>query len=177
VDKKQMTQVWEFYAPFAHVEGKYEWCRIRSATHGVFNTFILFPYSKQVTVYVIDDAGEQFMGERYPECNTYRALHLDIAEQESGRIVIGMLTADTGPVRETRMHFTATGSLPKAVEYGGNNQPLWNSSRFTCSGVDLILEAAASGQIRWNDNRLELLENVPAIVTLGSFGRITPLDS
>ncbi len=67
-----MTEVWEFYAPFAHIEGKYEWCRIRTTTHGIFDTFILFPYSEQVTVYVVDDAGEQFMRDRYPECDTYR---------------------------------------------------------------------------------------------------------
>ncbi len=170
-----MIESWEFYAPFAHIEGKYEWCRIRSTTHGSFDTMILFPYSKQVIVYVIDDSGERFMHERYPECETYRALQLTIEEQDSGRVVAGTLTAAVGPVREANLRFTAGGSLPRAVEYGGKDQPVWNSRRFACWGVDLVLGARATGQIRWEDNRLEALADVPAIVTAGSFGCIVPI--
>ncbi len=170
-----MTEVWEFYAPFAHIEGKYEWCRIRSTAHGIFDTFILFPYSEHVTVYVINDAGEQFMRDRYPECDTYRALRLEI--EETGHTVKGTLVANLGPIREASMQFTALGSLPKAVEYGGADKPVWNSKRFACWGVDLVLDARASGQIHWHDNRLEPLEDVHAIVTAGSFGRIVPLDT
>jgi hypothetical protein len=172
-----MTEVWEFYSPFAHIEGKYEWCRIRSTTHGVFDTFVLYPYSKQVIVYVIDDSGERFMHDRYPECDTYRALQLKIGEPESGPAVKGSLVADIGPVREATMQFTTLSSLPKAVEYGATDRPVWNSKRFACWGVDLVLEARASGQIRWNDNRLERLEDVQAIVTAGSFGRIVPIGA
>ncbi len=172
-----MTETWEFYAPFAHIEGKYEWCRIRSTTHGIFDTFIFYPYSEQVTVYVVDNAGEQFMRDRYPECDTYRALRLEIDEPESGRKVTGMLVADIGPIREASMQFTALGGLPKAVEYGGSDKPVWNSKRFACWGVDLVLDARASGQIRWHDNRLEQLQDVRAVVTAGSFGRIVPLTA
>ena len=170
-----MTEVWEFYAPFAHIEGKYEWCHIRSTTHGVFDTFILFPYSAQVTVYVVDDTGEQFMRDRYPECHTYRALRLEIEETETGHTVKGTLVANLGPIREASMQFTALGSLPKAVEYGGSDKPVWNSKRFACWGVDLVLDAWASGQIHWHDERVEHLEDIQAIVTAGSFGRIVPI--
>jgi hypothetical protein len=172
-----MTDVWEFYAPFAHVEGKYEWCRIRTTTHGAFDTFILFPYSERVTVYVIDDAGQRFMQDRYPECDTYRALSLSINEQAAGQQVAGSLAADVGPIREITMQFAAQSVLPKAVEYGGKGQPVWNSKRFTCWGVDYVLDARASGQIRWHDDRLEQLEDVAAIVTSGSVGHIMPIGT
>ncbi len=172
-----MTQVWEFYAPFAHIEGKYEWCRLRTTTHGVFDTFILFPYSQQVTVYVRDEAGERFMQDRFPECDTYhRALRLTIQEADGGRTVEGTLAAEVGPVREVTMRYAVFDGLPKAVEYGGPGQPVWNSQRFACWGVDLNLEARAVGHIRWHDQRIERLEDVLAIVTVGSFGRITPID-
>ena len=167
-----MPEVWEFYAPFAHIEGKYEWCRIRTTTHGVFDAFILFPYSDQVTVYMRDEAGERFMRDRFPECDTFRAGHLTIHEQDEGHTVEGALLAEVGPVREAAMRLTASNALPKAVEYGGTDKAVWNSQRFACWGVDLNLEARAVGQIRWHDGRLERLEDVPAIVTLGSFGRI-----
>ena len=172
-----MTESWEFYAPFAHIEGKYEWCRIRTTTHGIFDTFILFPYSKQVTVYVCDEAGERFMSDRYPECDTFRAIRLTINEENKPHFVEGVLEADAGPVRKAAMHFAVMDGLPKAVQYGGTNWPVWNSQRFTCWGVDLTLESRASGQILWHDQRLEPIENVPAIVTVGSIGRITPIGT
>jgi hypothetical protein len=65
------TVAYEFYAPFAHVEGKFEWCRLRTPTHGVFDAFIL-PGRSPVVVYVDTEAGERFMQERYPECETHR---------------------------------------------------------------------------------------------------------
>ena len=172
-----MAEVWEFYAPFAHIEGKYEWCRIRTSTHSVFDTFILFPYSKRVTVYVCDDAGARFMRDRYPECDTYHALRLTINEEVGGHVVEGVLLAETGPVQETTMRFAAGSGLPKAVEYGGPKQSVWNSQQFACWGVDLNLEARANGQIRWHDQRIEQIEDSPAIVTVGSFGQITLLDT
>src|SRR5579859_3757514 len=122
-----MIEAWEFYAPFAHIEGKYEWCRIHSTTYGIFDTFILYPYSEKVTVYVIDDAGAQFMRDRYPECDTYRAMRLIIEERDAGLVVHGTLVAEVGPIREATMHFTAMDGLPKSVEYGGNDKPVWNS--------------------------------------------------
>ena len=172
-----MTEVWEFYAPFAHIEGKYEWCRIRTTTHGTFDTFIMFPYSKQVKVYVRDEAGARFMYDRYPECDTYHALRITIEEADQSHTVEGVLEAEVGPVRAVTMRIAALGGSPKAMEYGGPDQPVWNSQRFTCWGVDLNLEARAAGQIRWHDQRLERLEDVPAIVTLGSFGRITSIST
>ena len=170
-----MTEVWEFYAPFAHIEGKYEWCRIRTTTHGTFDTFILFPYSKKVIVYVCDDSGERFMHERYPECDTFRAEQLTIQE-DAHHTVEGALLAAVGPVREATMRFVASHDLPRSVEYGGTQQLVWNSTRFACWGVDLIVDAQAAGQIRWDNQQLEALDGVPAVVTLGSMGRIMSLD-
>src|SRR5579859_870268 len=169
-----MTEVWEFYAPFAHIEGKYEWCRLRTTTHGIFDTFILFPYSQKVTVYVRDDAGERFMRDRFPECDTYLTANLTILEENNGRVVEGALAASVGPIREATMRFTALDELPKAVEYGGPDKPVWNSPRFACWGVDLTLASHAVGHIRWHDERLEQLDNIPSILTLGSIGHITP---
>ena len=117
------------------------------------------------------------MRDRYPECDTYRAVRLTVHEDAGGRVVEGILLAEMGPVQETTMRFAAVSDLPKTVEYGGPNQSVWNSQRFACWGVDLNLEARANGQIRWHDQRIEQIEDSPAIVTLGSFGRITPLGT
>src|ERR1051326_5722585 len=91
---------YEFFSPFAHVEGKYEWCRIRSPTHGVFDTFILVGESP-VVVYVASGSGARFMAERYPECRAFRVAPGDLSIEESrdGRTVRGRLRADVGPVQ------------------------------------------------------------------------------
>jgi hypothetical protein len=169
---------YEFFAPFAHVPGKYEWCRIRSPTHGVFDTFIVLGATTQVpaTVYVNSVLGQAFMAERYPECTAIRVppggLQLD--ESPDGRTVTGTLAADAGPVRKATMAIRAPGmALPKAVPYGGEGGPVWGG-RFTCWGVDLNLAATADGSIERADGKKETLRAAPAILTLGSFGRIAP---
>ncbi|HUR62609.1 MAG TPA: hypothetical protein VM286_09635 [Candidatus Thermoplasmatota archaeon] len=169
---------YEFFAPFAHVPGKYEWCRIRSATHGVFDTFIVLGASTQVpaTVYVNSALGARFMQDRYPECTTHRVQPsgLTLAEAPDGRSVTGTLQADAGPVRKATMTIRAPGmALPKAVPYGGEGAPVWGS-RWTCWGVDLTLEAAADGSVEDAGGRKHLLRAVPAILSLGSFGRLAP---
>src|SRR5690349_15803712 len=105
--------VYEFFAPFAHVEGKFEWCRLRTPTHGVFDAFIL-PGRSPVVVYVDTEAGERFMKERYPECETHRVSPgaLRIEERDEGRTVQGVLTARAGPVRAARMTLTAPVQKP-----------------------------------------------------------------
>lgn len=170
---------YEFFAPFAHVPGRYEWCRIRSPTHGVFDTFIVLGASTSVaaTVYVNSVLGQKFMAERYPECSTVRVPPDGLAIQEGadGRSVTGKMAADAGPVRRAQMAFRAPGmALPKAVPYGGEGKPVWGG-RLTCWGVDLNLEAACDGTVDLGDGRRETLRAAPAIVTLGSFGRIAPL--
>lgn len=170
--------VYEFFAPFAHVEGRFEWCRIRSPTHGVFDTFILVGLDP-VVVYVNDDAGARFMAERYPECRTVRvgADDLWVEEREEGRVVVGGLRSKEGPVRLAEMTLRAVDEarVPEAVPYGGKGAPVWGSRRWTCWGVDLVLNGLADGRVTWEDGRLETLEDEAAIVTLGSFGRIAPI--
>jgi hypothetical protein len=167
--------VYEFFAPFAHVEGKYEWCRIRSPSHGVFDTFILVGRSP-VVVYVDTEVGARFMRERYPECETFQAAPgaLRIEERDEGRTVVGVLTAREGPVRAARMTLTAPAQKPQAVPYGGRGEAVWESKAWTCWGVDLVLRGAATGAIEFAEGYVEKLDKTPAVVTLGSFGRISP---
>lgn len=173
--------VYEFFAPFAHVPGRYEWCRVRSPTHGVFDTFILLgaagPAAPAV-VYVASDAGERFMRDRYPECETHKVGmgDLRLEERDAGRTLLAELRARSGPVRLAKMTFSAPGgAMPRAVPYGGKGEPVWGSKRFTCWGVDLVLDAVATGALERAEGFVEPLQRVPAILTLGSFGRIAPL--
>lgn len=173
--------VYEFFAPFAHVAGKYEWCRIRSPTHGVLDCFIVLgkTTSEAATVYVNSTLGAAFMVERYPECTTLRLppSGLSITESADGRTVTGSLKAGEGPLREAAMTLRAgPGAIPKAIPYGGEGKPVWGS-RWTCWGVDLALDGHADGRLAWADGRKESLSGVPCIVTLGSFGRIAPLPA
>ncbi len=169
-----MADVYEFFAPFAHIEGRYEWCRIRSPTHGVFDVFIVLGESTSVpaTVYVAEDAGEAFMRDRYPESTCIRADSLEIGESRGGRTVRGRMTASLGPV--TRADFALIGEdgLPEQVPYGGDGFPVWGSERFTCWGVDLNIPAAAKGFVEGPEGR-EDLGGVTGIVAMGSFARIS----
>ncbi|HEX2066177.1 MAG TPA: hypothetical protein VHI93_05125 [Candidatus Thermoplasmatota archaeon] len=170
--------VYEFFAPFAHVPGRYEWCRIRSPTHGVLDAFIVLGASTAVpaTVYVNSAAGRAFMAHRYPECRTVHVppSGLLLSEAPDGRHLTGTLVADGGPVRRASMEFRALGTaLPRQVPYGGEGTPVWGS-RFTCWGVDLVLDAACDGRVELEDGTHETLRAAPAVLTLGSFGRIAP---
>lgn len=170
--------VYEFFAPFAHVPGKYEWCRIRSPTHGILDCFILLgaSTSEPATVYVNSDAGARFMRERYPECATHRVpvYDLHLGESDDGRVLDARLAAKAGPVREASMRLAALpGAVVRDVPYGGTGQPVWGG-RFTCWGVDLNLEARADGFVHFADGRRDELRAAPAIVTQGSFARIAP---
>jgi hypothetical protein len=170
---------YEFFAPFAHVAGRYEWCRIRSATHGVFDAFILLGKSTAVpaTVFVNSTLGDAFMRERYPECATIRLppSGLSLADSADGRTVTGTLKAADGPLREATMTLRAgPGAIPRTVPYGGDGRPVWGG-RWTCWGVDLVLDGHADGRLLWADGRIEGLRGEPCIVTLGSFGRLAPL--
>ena len=171
--------VYEFFAPFAHIPGRVEWCRIRSPTHGVFDSFIVLGRAPSAapSVYVSSDVGERFMRERYPESAAFRVgtADLRIEERDGGRTVIGDLRSREGPVRTVKMTLQASGLVPRHVPYGGKGEPVWGSKRWTCWGVDLVLDATATGAIEWAEGYAEPIQRVPAIVTLGSFGRIAPL--
>jgi hypothetical protein len=164
-----MDDVYEFFAPFCHIEGKYEWCRIRSPTHGAFNVFIELGASTQVpaTVYVEDDAGQAFMDERYPESTAIRARRVTINEESNGYTVNCYMNSD-GAVKEAQMVFKAKPGIPTQAPYSG--QSVWGS-KFACEGVDLNLKALAKGMVRREDG-VETLSQA-GIVTLGSFGKIT----
>jgi hypothetical protein len=168
---------YEFYAPFAHVEGKLEWCRIRSSSHGAFDSFILVG-RRPVAVYVSSEAGERFLAERFPEVERHRVepSGLRIEERDEGRTVVGSLTARAGPVRAARMTLAASPQVkPRAVPYGGRGEGVWGSKRWTCWGVDLALEGVATGAVEWSEGYVEKLDRAPCIVTLGSFGRLASL--
>lgn len=171
--------VTEFFAPFAHVPGRFEWCRIRSPTHGVFDCFIVLGASTAVpaTVYVRDDVGKAFMRDRYPECTTLRVPEGDlrIGESDGGRTVTGSLRADAGPVRRAQMTLRGAGGVPEEVPYGGTGFPVWGG-RWTCEGVDLNVPAQVTGFVEGPDGRREDLAGAEGIVTLGSHAVIAPLQ-
>lgn len=168
--------VYEFYGPFAHVPGRYEWCRIRGPTHGVFDCFIVLgeTTTDPAVVYVTSEEGEAFMRDRYPECTTIIARRLELGESRRGRTVHGRLVARQGPVREADLAFIGGDGVPEQVPYGGTGAPVWGSKRFTCWGVDLNLPAKVKGHVVMPDGRRDL-DGEQGIVALGSFGRIAPL--
>jgi len=175
-DGQDEDVAYEFFAPFAHVEGVIEWCRIRSPTHGVFDTCILIDRDP-VVVYVSSDEGARFMAERYLECETYRVAPNDlvVAEAEGGRMVRGWLEAEVGPLRHARMVLHARpDARPRQRSYGGAGAPVWGSKRWTCWGVDLVLDGQATGVMVAADGAQQRFRMAPCLVTLGSFGRIAP---
>ncbi len=170
---------YEFFSPFAHVPGKYEWCRIRSPTHGVFDTFIVLgpTTAEPATVYVNSALGAHYMRDRYPECHTLRLAPgaLRIEESADGRTVTGRMEAADGPLRSAEMSFKApAAALPRQTPYGGTGALVWGSKRWTCWGVDLNLPAVVQGRVVASDGRTEELRGADGTVTLGSFGRIAP---
>lgn len=172
--------VYEFFSPFAHVEGRYEWCRIRSPTHGVFDCFIVLDPAgtdEPATVYVASEAGHGFLRDRYPQCTAIRVAPeaLRLEERREGRTVEGALRSDEGPVREAAMTFRAdSDTLPRNVPYGGSGTPVWGNPELTCWGVDLVLDARVSGHVERPDVARERFDGDDALLTLGSFGRIAP---
>ncbi len=172
-----VVAVTEFYAPFAHLPGRLEWCRIRSPTHGVFDTCIVIEKTTAdpVTVYVNSEAGERFMTQRFPESTAIRvpANRLVMQESDGGLRLQCRLRADRGPVRRIDMQFRAQAALPREVPYGGGR--CWGS-RYTCTGVDLELDADVTGLVRWAD-RDEPLAGGRGIVTVGSMGTLTQIET
>lgn len=170
---------YEFFAPFAHVPGRFEWCRIRSPSHGVFDTFIVLgaTTADPACVYVNSEMGQAFMRDRFPECTTIRvaAGDLRIAESAEGRTVTGFLRATEGVVRVAEMALVASAAaFPTAVSYGGDGAPVWGG-RWTCWGVDLNLPAKVTGRVVPAEGNEIPLQGVAGVVTLGSFGRLAPL--
>ena len=169
--------VYEFYAPFAHIEGRFEWCRIRSPSHGVFNVFIApgATTAEPATVYVNSVLGQAFMAERYPECTTVRVApgDLRITDSADGCAVHGILHAEEGPVHDADLELVASPQqVPRQVPYGGTGAPVWGS-RYMCWGVDLVLDGKVMGHVR-GPALEEEFRGEACLVTVGSFGRIAP---
>lgn len=174
-----MTETHEFYAPFAHIPDRFEWARIHSTTHGSFDCFIVIHEGthEPVTVYVNSDNGERFMADRYHESRAIRVgeRELSIVSGARGRTLEARLAAGEGPVRFATMTFTADPeALPRAVPYGDPDERVWGS-RYACEGVDLELPAGVSGEIVLEEGTEELAAT-EAVLTLGSYGRITELS-
>ena len=184
-----MTADYEFYAPFVHIPGRYEWCRIHSATHGSFDCFIVIRdgTDKPVTVYVASENGASFMADRFPESEAIRVATTDLKLHAHGApggdwVVQGGLAAATGPLTAAEMTFRAPrsdssvdaagGALPRAVRYGGSEFPVWGS-RWRCEGVDLELAARVEGYVAHRDAAdREELSGTRGILTLGSYGAL-----
>lgn len=173
-----MQDIYEFYSPFAHIPGQFEWARVHSPTHGSFDCFIVIHEGtdKPVTVYVNSNTGEQFMADRYPESRAIRLGEhdLSIVAGAQGRTLECRMEAAEGPVRFATMTFTADrDALPKAAPYGGPKERVWGS-RYSCEGVDLELLSGVSGEIILEDGGEEIAAT-EAVITLGSFGKISEL--
>jgi hypothetical protein len=189
--------VYEFFHPFAHLPGRYEWCTIHSPTHGSFDCFIIIHVGthRPVTVYVNHPRGACFMRDRYPEsrCVLVAESDLTVTSQERGRVVGVRLravggqgsgapdprrpgTANAGSVREVDLLLSADrDAVPEQAPYGGAAFPVWGG-RFSCEGVDLNLAAGATGFVVLQDGgREDFAPPAGGIVTVGSYGRIAPL--
>lgn len=165
----------EFYAPFAHIPGKYEWCRIHSAGYGSFDTFIIIEdrTDTPVTVYLTSEKGGAFMRDRYPESRVYQAEHLIISTEDAGRTVSGNLKATEGPVSNSTMVFTGlSDTAGRIVPYGADDYAVWGS-QWSCSGVDMEISCRVTGTIT-QEGSTEIIDS-NAVVTLGSYGIIRPL--
>jgi hypothetical protein len=171
--------VWEFYSPFAHIPGRYEWCRIHSPTHGSFDTFIVLAESTALPpwVYLVSEAGLRYMADRYPESHAFKATELLIDGSPDGCLIRGRLSADAGPVSFAEMRLAADPcGLPQMAPYGGGKLPVWGS-RWSCVGLDLIRDGRCDGRIAFApESRLpdEVFQAVPCVVSAGSFGRLSP---
>lgn len=172
-----MSPIYEFYAPFAHIPGRYELARIHSPTHGSFDTVIVITTTtdEPVVVYVNSRAGARFMAERYPESTAIRVPEeaLSLEGDPWSPVVGGGLIAEEGPVRRLNLRFELIDEhpVPRAVPYGGEDFPVWGSA-FTCSGVDLELPATVVGEVESEGGSVERWNGEPAVVTRGSFGAI-----
>ncbi len=176
-----MSPTYEFYAPFAHIPGRYELARIHSPTHGSFDTVIVITTTTDapVVVYVNSAAGERFMADRYPESTAIRVAPeaLTIEGDPWSPVVGGRLRADEGPVHRMNLRFSIIDEpvLPRAVPYGGEDFPVWGSV-FTCSGVDLEVPATVSGEVESPQGAVERWNDESAVITRGSFGAIVPRE-
>ncbi len=173
---------YEFYAPFAHIPGRYELARIHSTTHGSFDTWIIIESTtdQPVTVYVNEEKGLRFMTERYPESTAILVPPECLVIESDGwsRTVTGNLippdsvSAAAGPIAEGHLVFTQVGKTsPTAVPYGGEDFAVWGS-RFTCSGVDMEVPARVHGELVFADGTSERFGGAAGIITLGSYGMI-----
>ncbi|MDR3139086.1 MAG: hypothetical protein LBT95_05360 [Treponema sp.] len=173
----EIGAVWEFYSPFAHVPGRYEWCRIHSPTHGSFDAFILLAESTALPpwVYLSAEEGLRFMADRYPESRTFRAAELRIESSPDGCVVRGLLRAGGGPVSFAEMRLAADcRDIPRMAPYGGGEAAVWGS-RWSCAGVDLVRDGRCDGSIRFAPDAGftgEILSAAPCLVSAGSFGMI-----
>ncbi len=182
----------EFYAPFAHIPGVYEVCRIHTVEFGSFDTAIVIHHGtdRPVTVYVNEDAGERFMAERFPESSCIRvdADGLTITASPDGRTVHLSLRAATAPLLRAELAFTAhPGGQAEAAPYGDSSFPVWGS-RFSCRGIDLNLPARALGHVTLAPNasgphdaatdKAIVHQGIDreAIIALGSMGILAPRD-
>ncbi len=126
-----MHDIYEFYCPFAHIPGFYEWARIHSPAYGSFDCFIIIhnkDTAKPVTVYVNSDIGARYMRNRYPQSLCYRVSpeSLKLHSEAEGRTVVGHLEAAEGPIQRVTMKFIAGGDVPpKESMYGGDQFFVW----------------------------------------------------
>ncbi len=167
----------EFYGPFAHIPGRYEWCRIHSPSHGSFDTFIVIETTTdaRVTVYVNSENGEAFMADRYPESSCIRVSKDDLvlATSADGHMVTGSLSASEGPVRDASMVFLSPSEASVSEsDYGGESFRVWGS-RWACTGVDLELKALCNGRLK-EESGEQIFKGEEGVITLGSYGRIEP---
>jgi hypothetical protein len=166
---------YEFYSPFFHIPGRYEWCTIHAEQYGSFSCFIVIHSTTEapVTLYLAADNGLRFMKERFPESTVIQvaedALQIEMITTTDAR---GSLAASEGPVRNAHMEFSVSDSASAiASTYGAPDFAVWGS-RFSCEGVDLELGATVTGSLTRADGTQERFDGTDGVLTLGSFGRL-----
>ncbi|WP_037573038.1 hypothetical protein [Spirochaeta cellobiosiphila] len=168
------TKQVEFYSPFAHIPGRYEWCRIHSPSHGSFDTFIYIHTTtdQPVTVYVNDLKGQSFMRDRFPEsdCVLVKPEDLVIMTSSEGKYLWGKLISDKGPVKKAMMNFTIDLDSPVVEQdYGSEAFMVWGS-QWTCTGIDMEQQAHVLGWVEEEKGLISL--DCEGILTAGSQGLI-----
>ena len=169
-------QFTEFYSPFAHIPGRYEWCRLHNAHYGSFLLFIVIhgATDKPVTVYVDSDAGATYMRDLYPESTAYKLApgSLRLSQDADSGAVSGSLSTIQGPIRGVRMRFDPVAGAPlRESPYGGEEFRVWGSA-WSCTGVDLEAPAVVNGSVHEPTRAIEF-DGTEAVIALGSYGHIT----
>lgn len=172
LDSAAPQEVFEFFHPFALVEGVAELVRVLNPEYGAMDMAVVVPPQPR-DIYVNSDAGERFLRDRFPNVRRHRLspTSFRLATLDEGQAVRAKLRAAGGPVRRLDLTIRPIAGAPWETErYRGDE--VWGSP-LGCRGVDLRVRARAKGTVQLEEKPARRIDQ-EAIVYLGSFGRLVP---